>query len=175
MPDAPSTPDIPAIQQSKRLWLRIAVSVFSGLLTVALCMLWVRSYTLSDSLELNINRIQSFGVNSGIRRILFWSTSNVGNSAQSDRPVLNWYSVANTHDPCIVLENKSGFGLKYSYRFVNFQFSHWLAIVVAGATSLVTFPLNSLRFKFSLRTLLIATTLIAVVLALMVWAARQPN
>jgi hypothetical protein len=43
MPNAPATPDLPIIKRSRWFWFRIAVSAFNGLMTVALCVLWVKS------------------------------------------------------------------------------------------------------------------------------------
>jgi hypothetical protein len=52
---------------------------------------------------------------------------------------------------------------------INWSVPYWLTVVPAiafGAASLI-------RWRFSLRTLLIATTLVAVVLGLIVYATRQ--
>ena len=49
-----------------------------------------------------------------------------------------------------------------------FRFPHWFLILVFG-TFAITPWISSLRYRFSLRTLLIATTLVAVVLGLIVW------
>jgi hypothetical protein len=46
---------------------------------------------------------------------------------------------------------------------------HWFAITVFGALGVV---LGRGSFQFSLRTLLLATTLVAIVLGLTVWAAK---
>jgi hypothetical protein len=63
-----------------------------------------------------------------------------------------------------------------SYRFPiigfsgdSFFFAHWFVIVPVAILGLIpSWPL--IRWQFSLRTLLIATTLVAVVLGLIVWA-----
>ena len=47
---------------------------------------------------------------------------------------------------------------------------HWFDITVSSDFLIAAAPW--LRWRFSLRTLLIATTLVAVVLGLIVWAAR---
>jgi hypothetical protein len=48
---------------------------------------------------------------------------------------------------------------------------HWLVILVMGVVAVVPW-IRQLRLRFSLRTMLIATTLVAVVLGLIVWAVR---
>jgi hypothetical protein len=48
------------------------------------------------------------------------------------------------------------------------RFPHWFAILIAGAVAVATW----IRWRFSIRTLLIATTLVAVVLGAVVYAIR---
>ncbi len=45
---------------------------------------------------------------------------------------------------------------------------HWFLLVTCGVASVIPW----ISYRFSLRTLLIATTLVAIVLGLAVWAAR---
>jgi hypothetical protein len=45
---------------------------------------------------------------------------------------------------------------------------HWMLVLLVGGIGTIPW----LRFQFSLRTLLIATTLVAVVLGLVVWMSR---
>jgi hypothetical protein len=48
---------------------------------------------------------------------------------------------------------------------------HWLLVLLTGASSVFVGMRRPYRFNFSLRTLLIATTLVAVILGLVVYAA----
>jgi hypothetical protein len=48
------------------------------------------------------------------------------------------------------------------------MFPHWFLVLLSAAFATAPW----IRWRFSLRTLLIATTLVAVVLGLIVWAAR---
>ena len=49
----------------------------------------------------------------------------------------------------------------------NFRVAHWLAVLFFATLGIVSSPW--IKWRFSLRTLLIATTLVAVVLGLIVW------
>jgi hypothetical protein len=53
----------------------------------------------------------------------------------------------------------------------NFIVAHWLAVLFFATLGIVAAP--CIKWRFSLRTLLIVTTLVAVVLGLMVYAARK--
>jgi hypothetical protein len=48
----------------------------------------------------------------------------------------------------------------------------WLPVILCAAMAFVPW-IRQLRWRFTLRTLLIGTTLVAVVLGTIVWAARQ--
>jgi hypothetical protein len=48
------------------------------------------------------------------------------------------------------------------------MFPHWIVVIVSGAVAIMPW----LRWRFSLRTLLIATTVVAVVLGLIVYVSR---
>ena len=50
MPEAPTTPKLPSARRSRLFYPRIAVSVFFGVLTVLLVVLWVRSHHYADTL-----------------------------------------------------------------------------------------------------------------------------
>jgi hypothetical protein len=63
-----------------------------------------------------------------------------------------------------------GFGYRHDDLEADFFASHWAAVLLMLAlTAAPWFPWSK---RFSLRTLLIATTLVAVVLGLVVWASR---
>jgi hypothetical protein len=51
------------------------------------------------------------------------------------------------------------------------QFPHWFAVTLLTTIALLPWSLSH-RWRFTLRTLLIATTLVAIVLGLIVWAAK---
>jgi hypothetical protein len=123
--------------------LRIAWSVAWGVVAVLLCMLWVRSYTVADSLALDgRNRVT---VVAG--RIYLNEQFQVSENAIMPYPRPNGVGIPQGVG--------GGSGI-------------WPILVIAS--TLATFPW--IRWRFSLRTLLIATTLVAVALGLIVWASR---
>jgi hypothetical protein len=143
--------------------LRIAWSVVCAIACVLLIALWVRSYRWSDSVHVPLAREtivnSAAGVigtgtfsqqfNTGWRPGWYWRTVPIEDSVRfRNRPQWDYYSDASR----LLLE-----------------FPHWLLVLIMGA--LTAAP--CIRGRFSLRTLLIATTLVAVVLGLVVWAARK--
>jgi hypothetical protein len=72
------------------------------------------------------------------------------------------------NDRLDVVRNYHGFGFLFYSPSLAVRVPHCLTVLFVSA--LATLPW--LRWRFSLRTLLIATTLVAAVLGLVVWAAR---
>jgi hypothetical protein len=141
--------------------LRIAWSVAWGIVAALLIVLWVRSYWWSDSIGYietwSLTSIESAG-----GRISF-------NKSYSDSPILGddaWYIDSTRRTPG---------DDKLAQQFEWWEFGSdiqatiptWLPTVVVAA--LVALPWIRWRWRFSLRTLLIATTLVAVGLGLIVW------
>jgi hypothetical protein len=149
--------------------LRIAWSVWWGILCVLLIVLWVRSYRERDFISrIDNNRWRTtLGSNNGYvyldhRQIPllpgfgYWSASAGWKIHRSDPiiympAVFYWHSTASETD------------IRVPYRYL-------APIVLAIFASFAVLPW--VPRKFSLRTLLIATTLIAVVLGLMVYTTR---
>ena len=142
--------------------LRIAWSVAWGGLAVLLCAMWMRSYFAQDvvwtwlpfPLYLQINSTQ------GDVKVIV--------NAERHQPMLRF----RTTDPIPV---KRDWFIQLEK---NPQFKWWLDIIVphwfltllcAGLASIVWLPWFRLPYRFSLRTLLIATTLVAALLGLVVW------
>jgi len=156
--------------------LRIAASVFFAVVTVALCVLWVRSYWRGDVLfladpftnrrvylasirgELRAERTQGASQNIGLRTGFNPrpSYSNISAKSDPDLPA-----------PPTIL----------GFRFPNPKFTpipivpHWFAVAVFGTLAVTIWPRSALC-RFSIRTLLIATTLVAVVLGLVCYTIR---
>ena len=134
----------------------IAVSVFFGVLTLALCVLWVRSYFVEDSFTLlENNTLTRFGFNRGSVYFINIGTRGVGNAPwnhQSRGP--------NSESPAYQWHWRDG----HTAIFVPLLF------FVAAFSGCASIPLGITHF--SLRTLFIATTLVAVGLGLVVWAGR---
>jgi hypothetical protein len=145
--------------------LRIAVSVFFGLLTVALCVLWVRSYWWGECV---------FRANSEATTAIGWNAGHayfvrLGPDGYAPSPEWHYLCEDATEDTTV------GFSWEYP-AFDDFE-SQGIVFVAAtpfwapalSLVALVVTPLCS--YLFSLRILLIATMLVAFVLGLSVWAA----
>ena len=135
--------------------LRIAWSVAWGVVAVLLCGLWVRSYDVVDHVGWAV---------SGQGKL--YITSSIG-----VKPIPNRKPYP--------AESNSYFGgriqILSSWNVVAVPPPGTQIIIPYWAFVLLTLPLAGLswfHFRFSLRTLLIATTLVAVVLGLIVWASR---
>jgi len=146
--------------------LRIAVSVFFGLLTLALCVLWVRSYWRWDSLDGD-----GWTIASNCGRIVFQRDSG------TIQHVPGFDTVPADERANILLksthhiETTLGFGTaRHAYESVAIIPYWFFALPTVVALAFVLVPQASVRF--SLRTLLIATTLVAAELGLAVWATR---
>jgi hypothetical protein len=131
---------------------------------VLLVVLWVRSYSSSDWIErLDKAKLQtSIGSSAGtlICSQVDWASQPGGVVAP-----YNWRYTATkpffpTKSHWVDWSNRPG--------VFRVAISHWLLIPLVAALAAATW----LRWRFSLRSLLIATTLVAVGLGLIVWMTR---
>ena len=147
--------------------LRIAWSVAWGIIAVLLCVLWVRSYWWQEHfVRINSsNRYLTLGHCYGAMYL------RAGDPKPSDLrayPIRDkWYTYRSEAMPHraekFFLKPKAQSGPQPGLRGIHLP--HWVLVILCCAVS--GFPWLSTRF--SLRTLLIATTLVAVVLGLIVW------
>jgi hypothetical protein len=166
--DAAST-EVP--QPSPRRWVRgvrIGASVFFGMLTLLLVVLWLRSYSEPIHLRGTLVGYQYFSMYSfhGL------ATFNVASSDVAWMTDFGW-DVAKQHqrnvfvkpnrDACFVIDTDN------APKSVVLRAPHWILSLCSAMIAIA--PWLSLRF--SLRTMLIATTLVAVVLGALVWAAAE--
>src|SRR4051812_38543191 len=157
--------------------LRIAWSVVWGLSAVLLIALWVRSYWRHDSVQFPISKTDLVGAWSihgtiaayrGTYQPGFFNKFNrffyygdVNPKTIANRPQLR----SGYHGPL-------GSGLMDGATPRSIPYApHWFVALVAAVTGSLPWALKIRRF--SLRTLLIATTLIAVVLGLAAYAASK--
>jgi hypothetical protein len=151
---SPSTPHSSYLKHHK---VRIAWSMAWGLLAMIFCMLRLKSYWMRDTWVYD-GRAQRIEFES----VLGWMTfetmadSPYGNNFNDDR----WH-IYHTVPPRNYFELVTRAPVYYAVPHA--------AFVVLGA---LTAALPWLRPRFSLRTLLIATTLFALVLGIIVWMAR---
>jgi len=130
--------------------LRIAWSVACGIACVLLIVLWVRSYSLVDVACVArwhgaISRQGTIYIDSG----LSWSGSDT--CPNFEWPALEWMVFKNDPEVDVKVGN------------VAFPIARLVLLTAACA------PLSWISRRFSLRALLIATTLVAVGLGLIVW------
>jgi hypothetical protein len=163
--------------------LRIAWSVAWGSASVLLIMLWVRSYWRYDMLAFPS---QSIGLGSIQGELVYSSTNFPSNSwpkfirvgPQSQQWTVHSESITgNTGFPLMKdgqpVTRTIGFGWFSSVHWLYVFVPHWFLVLVTTAAAFTPWILR--KNRFSLRTLLIATTLVAVVLGLAIWAAGADN
>jgi hypothetical protein len=158
--------------------LRIAWSVAWGIAAVLLCALWVRSYWWADNLLLPITDRHAVAIGSMLGGVSFspWlptayriPSSRMFRSEKYGEPPPEFI---NGHLPPETLARIAEFAGSWAHaknhpppiRFgsLNHFFLSPYFVLVGGATILAA--LSWVRWRFSLGTLLIATTLVAVVL-----------
>jgi hypothetical protein len=138
--------------------LRIAWSVFWGLACVVLIVLWVRSYRYGDRLrtenfthEDSQKRLYVVQSGRGFVRLSVAKQDARGEWAISYRP-----------------SKLFGLGLSRTNSSTTVNVPYWFPMIVSAAMAFTPW----VNWRFSLRTLLIATTLVAVVLGLIAWSIR---
>jgi hypothetical protein len=147
--------------------LRIAWSVVWGLATVLLIVLWVRSYYRVESLISPIGRSRFLSFNTFPNRFVF--------GVIDESPSKTWAVISIPADEYIASFDRN-IGEPPPVLAIQFGVINNDSIVVPCWFGLLftttLWALPWLPFRFSLRTMLIATTLVAVVLGLIVWLSR---
>jgi hypothetical protein len=153
--------------------LRIAWSVWWGILCVLLVVLWVRSYWWVDSFQYWAGSRVAALDSQNSRLYLSGSTTGGANM----QPLLRAEKLSEVETDLLnrirLSENRFGFGKYMNLMLINTTtliLPHWFPIVFSAL--LAALPWIRWSSKFSLRTLLIATTLIAVVLGLVAWSSK---
>ncbi len=148
--------------------LRIAVTTVCGIACALLAVMWARSYHSEDRASGHISG--SYGVQLYSSRGWMVCSRNTAVDATQHYP---WkMDVGKEHwlhpaDDRLKFANPLHFLRGAS--FASITAPHWVLIGLSGAVALVT---STVRLKFSLRTLLIVTTAIAVLLGVVVWESR---
>ncbi len=149
--------------------LRIAWSVVWGLVAVLLCVLWVRSFNWFDDLAFLFNNSQSMMALQTEPGSLVWTKQEAGGDTFSKEYYSRFFNTNRRQDPPdLTLASIAGKFLVLSFA-VSVPF--WFLVIVSA--TLAAIPWFRWSKRFSLRTLLIATTLVAVVLGLVIYAARN--
>jgi hypothetical protein len=148
--------------------LRIAWLVVWGLAAVLLIVLWVRSYVRTDVVQGPLGGNVACSAASMHGRL-------VASIGMFEIPIMSWLVHSSPSDEQGVEIPRriapSGFALIHSVGKWVIHVPHWFALVGCAAFAAVPW-LPWWSNRFSLRTLLIATTLVAVVLGLIVYFAR---
>ena len=162
----------------KYLKLRIAFSIICTTACLVLIVLWTRSYRVVDNIIGPPNGLHRFGVSSAAGWLTIRWTNSMGPDAFpqwtiQSRSVAQMEAVYKQMEDSI--RNQPGATFKrpvFKFGLTGngaIQFQYWLPTLIAGAIAAVT----TYRRRYSLRTLLVATTLIAVVLGLAVYATGK--
>lgn len=151
---------------------RIGASVLFGISAVAMCALWVRSYWQHDMAVFVIN--SSFGLASSSVAGRVMAGGFVPNSGSPpertwifrtvDLPDWRQFRAKAERDMRVIC----GFGAAREKDNAYATVPHWFLVGLLAA--IATLPW--LTFRFSLRTMLFATTVIAVLLGMIVWSGR---
>jgi len=166
MADALATPETAVAKRPVWFWICVAVSLFFALLTVALCVLWVRSYSHRDQFNVRFWPTGVIEIASTQGWLEFW----LGNATIDWRKRLNTYTLSEWEIVRQIDQRGLSRGTTVG-RPIHIAIPHWGAIAIAAGVAILPWCRRA-SVRFSLRTLLIATTLVAVLLGLFVWAAR---
>ncbi len=148
--------------------LRIAWSVFWGIACALLIVLWVRSYTIRDTCFWP-GRNHAVQINSLLGHANLYLDSRPPGSQFV--PFKIEHSPIEGRFKTKFDKNLLGFYFGTNRRDLRLDIPFWF--LVLGSAMIAAVPWFHYRWRFSLRTLLIATTLVAVVLGLVVYAARM--
>jgi len=150
--------------------LRIAWSVGWGLFCMLLVVLWVRSYWWRDYAHCPLHGDSKFFVKSVSGRLSVAARNlDVDPFGLSLPPDWRIESTSREHIP-LYLTYPPQFAAGWDAYGASVTFPHWLAVFVSGGFAAVAWL--HLPMQFSLRTLLIVTTLLAMGLGVVVYAAR---
>jgi hypothetical protein len=152
--------------------LRIAWSVAWGVVAVLLVVLWVRSYWWIDDVYRHYHPTHGLGaISQEGSLIFFWGPHNdvpLFSPLGFPGPPPTWdYDYYPVYDP----SSPIAFPFEFAVRSDMIGFPTWFGAAVCAGAGMAPWP-NYIPRRFSLRTLLIATTLVAVALGLIAWAAK---
>jgi hypothetical protein len=159
----PNDPPTPEVRRRRFRKLRIAWSVGWGVVAVLLCVLWVRSYWQVEHIFWN-GRAKYFGISIYPGEVTLERADTIFMPLGWSRVVFpirdnDWTS---DDEPRTVL----GFGWEAEDNSKTAYIPFWFLTLTGIALAIL--PAAAVK-RFSLRTLLIATTLFAVVLGIIVW------
>ena len=143
--------------------LRIAWSIACGIACVLLCVLWGRSYWYADDLVITLTKTRQLELQSVPGRCIGFI------AYAPSRPISSFARYMRTTPEGAEHAHLKHGVLGGEWAMSTVWVAHWILAAVFLLLGIVPWA----RYvRFSLRTLLIATTLIAVVLGLAVWFSR---
>jgi hypothetical protein len=145
-------------------YLRIAFSALCGIACVLFAVLWVRSYTSVDVLSMPITAAKQIGLWSGAGRVeIFLSDYDATRSP--------WSAASFPREQMLAQVKASGKNIDTRYfglTAAGFRFPIFLLALMAPVVA----ALPWVPWRFSLRTLLVVTTLVAALLGAIIYATR---
>jgi hypothetical protein len=156
--------------------LRITWTAICGIACVLLLVLWVRSYWHRDYLYAGLIVRQAKVTSIYGQLIVLWFLADEPDWARGSQTAEEWSSWVSkyglsgnsTHAPATASDVPTLCWLADSYGVTVFL-PHWFVILLTGMLGVVPW----IRWRFTTRALLIATTLVAVVLGLAVYFASH--
>ena len=140
--------------------LRIAWSVLWGIVAVLLCVLWVRSYWYADDLVVTLTKVHQLELQSVPGRCIGFI------AYAPSRPIRSFARYSSTAPESAAHTFAHHGILGGDWTMSTAWAAHGLIAAIAAMFAVAPW---SRHVRFSLRTLLIATTLVAVVLGMIVW------
>ena len=173
---------VSALNMSKALrYLRIAFSAFCVIACVLLIALWVRSYTHVVNRRINGHALGDHFKSLDSQNRLWQATSYRGAiilsmTHQDPAPIILSTNQASAPSPAgwhtaNASPQLMGFGFLKEGQSLSARLPVWFPLLLCFSLAGVPWIFR-FSWRFSLRTLLIATTLVAVALGFVVWAVR---
>ena len=151
-------------QQAVKRRVRIAVSVFFGVLTVAMCVLWVRSYNHQFGVWWQYTNQYSFTIASEVGSVLIGLRDRERPGVGFRRNKIDKESADTLMSVWEMETNGLGFGVSGSSAIV----PYWSIMLCLATIAALAWP----SWQFSLRTMFITTTLVAGLLGLVCYSVR---
>jgi hypothetical protein len=150
--------------------IKIAFSAVCGMACVLLCVLWVRSYIALESWQGEILG-RAIHIQSARGRLILYALPNVNEHGYFRVPLKSIGETTELSRPVLGSSTRSKvLGKAASLSTVPYL---WLVFPMVLVTALpLALAASRTSLRFSLRTLLFATTLVALLLGLVVWAFR---
>jgi hypothetical protein len=146
-------------------YLRIAFSITCVIACVLLIVLWVRSYWHRDVISRMVQDKLATVIGSNWGTVYFTRADYQALNRKSANEQ-EWKLETLKPNP---IDKKVRWFIDSRLILIEIHFPHWFLVLPIAGIAAVPW----IRWRFTRRTLLIATTLVAVVLGLIVWMARQ--